>query len=47
MVVEFSFNNFFRRLDDQRRTLRIKQTEIVVCLRRRPFDQAEGANKRS
>src|SRR5262245_41109766 len=47
MIVEFSFNNVFSRLDDQRGTLRIKQAEIVICLRGSPFDQAKSANKRA
>ena len=46
MVVEFSFNNFFSRLDDQRGTLRIEHAEIVICLRGGPFDQAKSANER-
>jgi hypothetical protein len=38
MVVEFSFNNFFSRLHDQRGTLRIEQAKIVICLRGSRFD---------
>src|ERR1043166_1698111 len=47
MIIEFSFNNFFSRSDDQRRTLRIKQAEIAICLRGSRFDQAKSANKRA
>jgi hypothetical protein len=46
MVVEFSFNNFFSCLHDQRGTLCIEQAKVVICLRGSPFDQAKSANER-
>jgi len=46
MVVEFSFNNFFSRLHDQRGTLRIEQAKVVICLCGSRFDQAKSANER-
>jgi hypothetical protein len=44
-VHRVSFGHFFGRLHDQRRALRIEQTEIVIRLRRGPLDQPQGANK--
>ena len=46
MVVELSFDDFLGCLHDQRCALRIEQTEIMVGLRGRPFDQTQCANKR-
>ena len=46
MLVELALDHFFRRLDDERGAMRIEQTEIVIGLRRGPFDQAERANER-
>ena len=47
MFVEFSFDHFFGRLHDEGGTMRIEQTEIVIRLRRGPFDQTERANERA
>ena len=46
MVVELALRDFLGCLHDQRRAFGIEQTEIVIRLRSRPFDQAQSANKR-
>ena len=46
MFVQLALDHFLRRLHDQGAALGIKQSEIVVGLRRRPLDQTERANKR-
>ncbi len=45
MFVEFSFDHFFGRLHDEGGPMRVEQTEIVIGLRRGPFDQTERANE--
>ena len=45
MLVQFSFRDFFRGLDDERRAVMIEQTEIGIRLCRRPFDKAKRANE--
>src|SRR4030095_3114453 len=45
MVVELSLGDFLGCLHNQRGALRIEQTEIMIGLRGRPFDKAEGANE--
>ena len=40
-------DHFLRRLDDERAALGIEQTEIVIRLRGRPFQQAERADERA
>ena len=39
MLVELALDHFFRRLHDERAAMGIEQPEIVVRLRRGPFDQ--------
>ena len=46
MFVELALDHFFRRLDDERAAMGVEQTEIVIRLRRGPFDQTERANER-
>ena len=47
MIVEFSFHNLFSRLHDQRCALGIQQTQVVIRLPGRPFDQTQRANERA
>ena len=47
MVVEFSFHNLLGCRHNQRRALGIEQTEIMIDLRGRPFDQTQRADERS
>jgi|SRR5438105_13190612 len=47
MFIELPFCHFFCCLHDQGGTVRIEQSEIVIGLGRAPFDQTEGANKRT
>ena len=46
MRIELSFDHFFRGLNNERRPVGIEQPEIVIGLRRRPFDQPQRPNER-
>ncbi len=45
MVVQFSIDDFLGRLHNQRAALGVEQSEIVIGLRSRPFNQSERANE--
>ncbi len=47
MFVELPFGDLFGRLHNESAARGIEQAKVVICLRRRPFNQTERANETS
>ena len=47
MFVQFTFGHFLRRLHDERRAVRVEQTEIMIGLGSAPLDQTKRPNERA